>query len=89
MICPEFTDERDNCTLLYNKGIVGIYTKVLNFISSSYSYERTYFKLDPDNEATLGVLNSADFIQIFGHHFTNAKAAFEEFADEIMSGTLT
>ncbi|CAD8050742.1 unnamed protein product [Paramecium sonneborni] len=82
LFCPNSPDIKDNCTYLYNKGIIGIYTKILNYIVSFYNIELENKELDADFQNTLNILNSADFNQMFGRHFTNAKLAFNQFAQE-------
>ncbi|CAD8143247.1 unnamed protein product [Paramecium pentaurelia] len=82
LFCPISPDIKDNCTYLYNKGIIGIYTKIINFLMGSYYYELENKMLDTDFQNTLSLLNSADFNQMFGRHFTNAKLAFDQFAQE-------
>ncbi|CAD8141741.1 unnamed protein product [Paramecium octaurelia] len=87
-ICPNSSNIKDNCTYLYNKGIIGIYTKMSNFLTTSYNYELEMERIDPDSKASLEVLNSVDFNQIFGRYFTNTKMAFEKFGNEILDLTM-
>ncbi|CAD8049466.1 unnamed protein product [Paramecium sonneborni] len=82
LFCPNSTDIKDNCTYLYNKGIIGIYTKTLNYIVSSFNNELENKILDTDFQNTQNLLNSADFNQMFGRHFTNAKLAFNQFVQK-------
>ncbi|CAD8148989.1 unnamed protein product [Paramecium pentaurelia] len=88
LICPNSSNIKDNCTYLYNKGIIGIYTKMSNFLTISYNYELEMERIDPDFQASLEILNSVDFNQIFGRYFTNTKIAFEKFGQEILDLTM-